>query len=189
LIRAVLAERHGNPRPELEFVWSGPEPAQAHARDTSQVVRELFESAERRVIIAGFAFWDAKSIFETLHRRALAKTLAIEFFINIDASGSNTQMSAAAFYKYTWPWTDIALDVYYDAREDGEGERGSMHAKCVVIDDCATFITSANFTAAAHERNVELGVVIRDAGFSAQVAGQWRSLVHRGLFRRVAGTP
>lgn len=187
LIHAVVAERQANPRPQLELVWSGPEPAQAHARDTSQVVRELFESAERRVIVAGFAFWDAHSIFETLHRRALTKPLAIEFFIHIDPTGTNYQMSTAAFYKHTWPWTDVAIDVYYDARADSDGEQGAMHAKCVVIDDIATFITSANFTAAAQQRNVELGVLLRDADFSAQVSGQWRRLVNRGLFHRLPG--
>lgn len=187
LVAAVIAERELDPRPRLEFVWSGPEPARAHARDTSQVVRELFESAERRVIIAGFAFWDAKSIFETLHRRASTVPLAIQFFIHIDASGASYQMSAAAFYKHTWPWADVPVEVYYDARVDGDGEHGAMHAKCVVIDDAATFITSANFTAAAQQRNVELGVLIRDAEFSARVSGQWASLVNRGLFQRLAG--
>lgn len=185
LVRAVLAERLTHPRPQLELVWSGPEPVQARARDTSQVVRELFESAEHRVIIAGFAFWDAKSIFETLHRRALVKPVAIEFFIHIDPTGANYQMTPAAFHKHTWPWTDVAIDVFYDARTDGDGEQGSMHAKCIVVDEAVTFITSANFTAAAHERNVEVGVLLRDSEFAARVATQWRALANRGLFRRL----
>jgi phosphatidylserine/phosphatidylglycerophosphate/cardiolipin synthase-like enzyme len=38
----------------------------------------------------------------------------------------------------------------------GDDEQGSMHAKCVVVDEAATFITSANFTSAAQTTNVEV---------------------------------
>lgn len=186
LVAAVLAERTARPRPQLDLVWSGPEAAQAQSRDTAQVLRELIASAERHVIIAGFAFWGASTIFETLHRRALAQRLGIEFFIHLDSTGRNPQMTPASFFHDTWPWTDIVPDVYYDARADGDGEQGSMHAKCVVVDEAATFITSANFTAAAQTRNVEVGVLVRDGGFAARVGSQWRSLTARGLFRRMS---
>jgi phosphatidylserine/phosphatidylglycerophosphate/cardiolipin synthase-like enzyme len=185
LVAAVLAERTARPRPHLDLVWSGPEAAQAQSRDTSQVLRELFESAERHVIIAGFAFRGASTIFDTLHRRALASRLEIEFFIHLDPTGKNQQMTPANFFQYTWPWTDVIPDVYYDARVDGEDDRGSMHAKCVVVDEAATFITSANFTSAAQTTNVELGVLVRDTAFAARVGAQWRSLTARGLFRQL----
>ncbi len=185
LVAAVLAERTAHPRPQLDLVWSGPEAAQAQSRDTSQVLRELFETAERHVIIAGFAFWGASTIFEALHRRALASHLQIEFFIHRDPTGKNLQMTPANFFHYTWPWTDVVPDVYYDARADGDDEQGSMHAKCVVIDEVATFITSANFTSAAQTRNVEVGVLIRDTQFAERVASQWRSLAANDLFRRM----
>lgn len=186
LVAAVLTERTTRPRPQLELVWSGPEPARARARDTSQVLRELFASAERRVIIAGFAFWNAKAIFETLHKRALARSLAIEFFIHLDPSGKNQQMTRDNFFTHTWPWGDVRPDVYYDSRADGDGEQGTMHAKCVVIDESVTFITSANFTSAAQRSNVEFGVLLRDAEFTRRAAEQWRGLAARGLFRRLA---
>lgn len=183
LVAAVLAERTKNPRPELDLVWTGPELAQAQSRDTGQVLRELFEGAEERVIVAGFAFWDAKTIFEVLHRRAQVRTLDIEFFIHLDPTGRNKRMTLASFDQYTWPWTDIVPTVHYDARADGYDEQGSMHAKCVVVDEAATFITSANFTSAAQTCNVEVGVLIRDRAFSSRVAAQWRGLAARGLFR------
>jgi phosphatidylserine/phosphatidylglycerophosphate/cardiolipin synthase-like enzyme len=186
LVAAVHAERTARPRAQLDLVWSGPEAAQAQSRDTSQVLRELFESAERHVIIAGFAFWGASTIFETLHRRAIAKQLAIEFFIHLDPTGRNRQMTPANFYKYTWPWLDIAPSVFYDSRADGEEEQGSMHAKCVIVDESATFITSANFTSAAQTTNVEIGVLVREAEFAQRVGAQWRSLAARGLFRRLS---
>jgi phosphatidylserine/phosphatidylglycerophosphate/cardiolipin synthase-like enzyme len=186
LAAAVLAERTEHPRPQLDLVWSGPEPAQAQSRDTGQVLRELFGVVEQRVIIAGFAFYGAKSIFETLYRRALERPLEIEFFIHLDPTSRNQQMTPANFFQYTWPWPDVVPRVYYDARADGDGDeaQGSMHAKCVVVDETTTFITSANFTGAAQTTNVEVGVLVRDPQFAIRVASQWRSLVARDLFSR-----
>jgi phosphatidylserine/phosphatidylglycerophosphate/cardiolipin synthase-like enzyme len=59
----------------------------------------------------------------------------------------------------------------------------TMHAKCVIVDDCEVLITSANFTGRAQHDNIELGVLIRDAEFAAWVSGQWHTLVTRGFFR------
>jgi phosphatidylserine/phosphatidylglycerophosphate/cardiolipin synthase-like enzyme len=64
-----------------------------------------------------------------------------------------------------------------------------MHAKCVVVDESIAFVTSANFTTAAQHKNVELGVLVRDAVFARRVASQWRNLVARGLFNPYATNP
>ena len=57
----------------------------------------------------------------------------------------------------TWPWTDARPRVVVDARDDGV--ESTMHAKCGVVDERATFITSANFTERAQRDNVGLGAV------------------------------
>jgi len=180
LLDTLLAERAHHPGPRLDLVWSGPESAQAQSRDTSQVLRELFGRAERSVIVAGFAFWGASSIFDRLHERALEKGLDVEFFINVDPTGKNVQMTEANFWRYSWPWSDCRPRVYCDARSD---DASTMHAKCVVIDEATAFITSANFTGAAQHDNVELGVVVQDRDFASRVAAQWRGLVAERLFR------
>jgi phosphatidylserine/phosphatidylglycerophosphate/cardiolipin synthase-like enzyme len=186
LLDVLLAERAHHPGAQLDLVWSGPESAQSQSRDTSQVLRELFGGAERSVIVAGFAFWGASTIFDCLHERALEKGLDVEFFIHIDPTGKNQQMTEANFFKHTWPWKDYRPRVYHDARSDDEDAgSSSMHAKCVVIDDAAAFITSANFTGAAQHTNVELGVVIQDRDFAHRVAAQWRSLVAKRLFKAI----
>src|SRR5690606_30707744 len=47
---AERAVRHSAP----ELVWSGPERANATARDTAVVLRSLFERAHKQVILAGY---------------------------------------------------------------------------------------------------------------------------------------
>ena len=45
------------------------------------------------------------------------------------------------------------------------------------------FLTSANLTEAALERNIEMGVLLRDRAFAGAVVAHFRSLVERELLR------
>jgi phosphatidylserine/phosphatidylglycerophosphate/cardiolipin synthase-like enzyme len=62
-----------------------------------------------------------------------------------------------------------------------------LHAKCVVVDEERLLITSANFTAAAHERNIEAGVLMRDRIVARAIRSQFEMLVSSGLLQRVPG--
>ena len=55
-----------------------------------------------------------------------------------------------------------------------------LHAKAVVADDEAVFVTSANFTEAALDRNFELGLLVRDRALAASVVQHFRGLIERG---------
>jgi len=57
----------------------------------------------------------------------------------------------------------------------------------VVVDDELAFVTSANFTEWAQERNAEAGVLIRSRHFNAQLRQQFESLLRAGLVQRVPG--
>ncbi|MCA9677586.1 MAG: DISARM system phospholipase D-like protein DrmC [Myxococcales bacterium] len=183
VVESVLADRRAHPRPQLELVWTGRERGATQSRDTSQVLPQMFARAQRRVIVAGFAFYEANDIFAPLHARALAG-VDVEFFIHVDGTGKNPQMTAANFFTYSWPWRDVSPRLYYDTRADVADASSTMHAKCVVVDYEEVLITSANFTSRAQHDNVELGVLIRDADFAARVGGQWHALVASGYFRR-----
>jgi phosphatidylserine/phosphatidylglycerophosphate/cardiolipin synthase-like enzyme len=77
--------------------------------------------------------------------------------------------------------------VYYDPRSlaANPAARASLHAKCVVVDRRVALVTSANFTEAAQERNLEAGVVVRSARFAARLADHFDGLADAGLLRRL----
>jgi phosphatidylserine/phosphatidylglycerophosphate/cardiolipin synthase-like enzyme len=58
-----------------------------------------------------------------------------------------------------------------------------MHAKCVVVDKSVALVTSANFTAAAQQRNFELGLLVRDAELAVAVWEHFDALVRAGVLR------
>lgn len=56
-----------------------------------------------------------------------------------------------------------------------------------MIDEVEAFITSANFTEAAQERNIEVGVVVPVPSFSKALVDQFENLVNHGQLRHLPG--
>jgi len=172
-------------------VWSGPEVPGLHARDTRRVYEELLGSAERSIWACTYAFFDGPKAFEVLARRMEATSaLRVTLLLNIQRKKGDTTSSeqlvrrfAEKFWKTDWPGS-ARPSVFYDPRAlEPEGPGGVLHAKAVVADDEAVFITSANLTEAALDRNIELGVLIRDRAFALTVGGYFRSLIDRILLK------
>jgi phosphatidylserine/phosphatidylglycerophosphate/cardiolipin synthase-like enzyme len=175
------------PRPDL--VWSGPDVPGLHARDTRRVYEELLGSAERSIWACTYAFFDGPRAFDVLARRMDAvPDLSVTLLLNIQRGRGDTTTAekvvrrfADHFWTKDWPGSSRP-SVYYDPRSlELNGPAGVLHAKAVVADDEAVFVTSANLTEAALERNIEIGLVIRDRALAASVSSHFRVLIERRL--------
>jgi phosphatidylserine/phosphatidylglycerophosphate/cardiolipin synthase-like enzyme len=73
--------------------------------------------------------------------------------------------------------------MFYDPRslEMEYERRASLHAKCIVVDNEQAFVTSANFTTAAQQKNIEVGVLIRSKSFAAMLSTHFQTLAAAGL--------
>jgi len=80
--------------------------------------------------------------------------------------------------------------LFYDPRslETDSSQRACLHAKCVVIDHEQAFVSSANFTEAAQQRNIEVGVLIRSRAFTTRLVEHFEALASAGLLKPVPGT-
>lgn len=68
----------------------------------------------------------------------------------------------------------------------GAGAKAAaLHAKAIAVDDRRAFVTSANFTEAAHNRNIEAGVLVDSAPFATSLRLQFDSLLEAGHLRRL----
>jgi len=179
--------------PRLDLVWSGPTVAGLHARNTRRVYEELLGSAERSVWASTYAFFDGPSAFEVLAKRMDAKPgLQVTLLLNVQRKRGDTSAAdqlvrrfADRFWKHEWPGT-ARPRVFYDPRAlEPEGPGGVLHAKAVVVDDEAVFITSANLTEAALDSNIELGLVVRDRALAASVSTHFQALIDSALLRRL----
>lgn len=179
--------------PAADLVWSGPEVAGLHARDTRRVYEELMGSAERSLWASTFAFFDGARAFAVLARRMDDRpALSVTLLLNIQRRRGDTtspdhlvRRFADRFWNADWPGA-ARPNVYYDARSlDPDGPAGVLHAKAVVADDESLFVTSANLTEAALDRNIELGLLVRDRPLALSVTGHFQGLIDRGLLTRL----
>lgn len=189
LLEAVLAERESLSRPAPELVWTGPEGGHAAARDTAVVLRDLFEAARQRVILGGYSFLNAESVLAPLHRVMVDHAVTAHFFVQIaqlERSVPDPEAHGRAalqdFLNANWPFGPPYPKLYCDRRALAPGPPwSSLHAKCVAIDGKRAFVSSANFTTRAQDRNIEAGVLLHDATFAAHLDRQWLSLIKDGL--------
>lgn len=186
-IRTVIDASTRRPRPDL--VWSGPDVPGAHARDTRRVYEELMGSAERSIWASTYAYFDGPKAFEVLARRMEERPgLQVTLLLNIQRKRGDTtaveslvRRFADRFWGMDWPGQSRPR-VFFDPRSlELDGPAGVLHAKAVVADDEAVFVTSANLTEAALDRNFEIGLLVRDRALAASVSTHFRALIDREL--------
>lgn len=171
-----------------DLVWSGPEMQGTHARDTRRVYEELLGSAQRSVWASTFAYFDGPQAFKVLAERMDAVSLDVNLLLNIqrrkgDASAPQELVRCFAdrFWGQDWPGS-ARPRVFYDPRSlELDGPTGVLHAKAVVVDEEALFVTSANLTEAALDRNIEVGLLVRERALALNMVQHFRGLVERGL--------
>ena len=81
-----------------------------------------------------------------------------------------------------WPKDKRQPEVYFDPRavDLNSQKKACLHAKCIVVDRKDVFVSSANFTEAAQERNLEVGLLIHSPSLAERVVGHFESLVAEG---------
>lgn len=178
-----------------ELVWTGPETAVAHSRDTSVVVEELFGSAQQSVLVSTFVIQQGQGVFASLATRMDAvPNLEVRLFLHVPRGWNDTRADAEILREFgdalarQWPGVRRPA-TYYDPRglSTDASSRATWHAKCVLIDDRVAFVTSANFTEWAQQRNAEAGILVRNQHFARQLRGQFDALVASKQVRRLPG--
>ncbi|MCY2953146.1 MAG: DISARM system phospholipase D-like protein DrmC [Planctomycetota bacterium] len=196
LLELLCRDRSRRPQVEdaVTLVTTGPEAAGGTNRDTSVVVRELFAHARHSVFIAGYAVNQGQQVFQALADRMREQPhLEVRMFLDIQrgpgdrsAASELVRRFADRFEKHQWPRDGRLPQVYYYYPRSLEmvvDKRSCLHAKCIVVDGEAAFVSSANFTEAAQERNIEVGLLIRSASIAGKLACHFEALVDCGFLQ------
>lgn len=139
-----------------ELVWTGPTTPFVSARRTEQALLQVINSAEQSLFITSFVAYDVSTIVKALNAandRGVKIAMLLESSqdhggsINIDVIGKMRGLVPGA-QLYAW------------RNKTGDFTDGRVHAKVVVADKTSCFITSANLTGYAMEKNMEAGVLI-----------------------------
>lgn len=180
---------------DIDLVTTGPEAPGITNRDTSVVVRELFAHAQRSVLLAGYAISQGRRVFEALAQR-MEEVPDIKAIMFLDISRNPGDTSAASeivcrfaerFRAIHWPANHKLPELYFDPRglKSERQERAILHAKCVVVDRKQVFVSSANFTEAAQEKNIEVGLLIQSPSLAQRICIHFETLVEHHFLERV----
>ncbi len=196
LLDVLAQDRRQRPVAEdlIDLVWTGPEAEGIVNRDTAVVVREMFQNARESVLVAGYAVYQGHIVFKALAERMDECTqLDTKMFLDIqrppnDHSGVSelVRRFAERFVRREWPGRRFPR-LFYDPRslEIEPAKRASLHAKCIVVDRELAFVSSANFTEAAHTKNIEAGVQLRSPSFARQLAAHFEMLVGARILKPI----
>lgn len=157
----------------VELVWTGPTTPFVSARRTEQALLQVINSAEKSLFITSFVAYDVSTIVKALNvaaERGVTITMLLESSqdhggsINIDVIGKMRGLVPTA---QLYAWRD----------KTGNFSDGRVHAKVAVADKTSCFITSANLTGYAMEKNMEAGVLISGGQIPRLLDDHLRSLV------------
>jgi phosphatidylserine/phosphatidylglycerophosphate/cardiolipin synthase-like enzyme len=147
-------------------------------------------AAVESVVVAGFAVYRGREVFRGLAERMVEQTgLRVRLYLDIHREHGDlsedadiVKQFARKFVDQDWPHGFPFPEVFYDPRsfKHEQAKQSRLHAKCVVVDRQLAFVTSANFTEAAQERNIEAGVMVRSPRFAARLADHFGVLADAG---------
>lgn len=193
LLDAIVAERRQRGC-SLELVTSGPD-ATGTTRDTGVVMRELFSTAEVRVLVVGFAVHQGREVFRALaDQMDRLPRLSVRLCLDVSRRAGDTSKSSGILERFAnrfrereWPGTRIPK-VFYDPRAlaPSESDRASLHAKCVVVDGHTALVGSANLTEAAQQRNIEIGLLVRAPEIARALEAHVDGLIRQEFLKRLA---
>ena len=177
---AVLREHRG----AVEMVWTGPSTGQVPVRHTEQVLCEVIEAAKRRLFLVSFVAYEVDSIIRAL-RGAIGRQVQIMVLLeSSEKHGGMVAHDSVEKFKNLLPSSDVF--VWSSGKKSIPGQlSGAVHAKCAVADGEMAFITSANLTSAAMERNMELGVLVKGGVLPFELHRHLESLISTKIIEKV----
>lgn len=164
-----------------ELVWTGPTTPFVSARRTEQALLQVINAANQTLFITSFVAYDISTIVKALNAasdRGVIVSMLLELSkdqggsISFDVIGKMRTLVPAARL-YAW---HSKIELF---------SGGSVHAKVAVADSSLCFVTSANLTGHAMEKNMEAGVLISGGSIPAMLDDHLSSLVGMKIIERL----
>lgn len=168
-----------NMKSSVELVWTGPSTGVVPVRHTEQVLCQVIRSSTKKLYIVSYVAYKVDTIIRELCDAAERGVNINLIFESSTEHGGTVSFDSVGAMKKT-----VSTANMYVWKKTGQTV-GSVHAKCAVADGKLSFITSANFTAAAMERNMELGVLVEGGHIPQNLERHLEALIYTGTVQKV----
>jgi cardiolipin synthase A/B len=157
IIGAGAGYRRSRAEEELELVWTGPPGPSIPTRRTEQALLEVVDAATKRLFVTSFVAYSVPSVMKAFER-AIARGVRLSMLLELsEQDGGGISFDVIGKMKSALPRAHICSWT----GKGGKFAGGKVHAKIAVADETICFVSSANLTAHAMEKNMEAGVLIR----------------------------
>lgn len=168
-----------------EFIWSGPANGRFPIRRIDQVLYDLIQAAKRQIFLISFAAYRIDHLCNQLSQ-AMDRGVQVVMLLENEQQ-SEGQLSADAIRAFeNLPLSNIKLLYWPTAKRERNqaGRPGKLHAKAAIVDDVAV-ISSANLTDDAFNRNMELGILLKDREEVLKLVKHFEELERWGTLRQM----
>ncbi|WP_406854394.1 DISARM system phospholipase D-like protein DrmC [Alsobacter sp. KACC 23698] len=180
LVGAAYARQQAQREISVELVWTGPTTPFVATRRTEQVLLDLIRHAQSDLFLVSFVAYDVSSVVDALNAAA-ARGIEIRILLETSAShGGSLSVDPIATMRSCVP--SAGLYVWTD--RPAPFTEGRVHAKVAVADGSTAFLTSANLTGHALEKNMEAGVVISGGHIPTGLRAHLHALIETKVIRR-----
>jgi cardiolipin synthase len=181
LTAAAAAYNQARGEQEIELVWTGPSSKLVATRRTEQALLQVVAAAESRLFMTSFVAYDVPSVMAALVR-ACERGVNVSMLLEAsDKHGGTVSIDAISKMKAALPTARI----YSWSEKDGGFAGGKVHAKVAVADERFCFVSSANLTGYAMERNMEAGVLVRGGATPRDLHRHLEALVTTNVVAKV----
>ena len=160
-----------------ELVWTGPDANLLPVRRSEQVLLDIINSAQETLFIVSFVLVNIPTIEDAIEK-AVSRGVDVKMLLESeDKEASNSFIDTIKRLNRSIP----KIKLYIWPRENRTCTQGGfarVHAKCAVADKQKAFITSANLTSAALDKNIEMGVNIEGGNIPQDIFNQLSSMVN-----------
>ena len=181
VIGASAAYHSAKAEQEIELVWTGPPSELIATRKTEQALLEVIDTAKDRLFITSFVAYDVASIIKAFER-AIQRNVRVSMLLEAsERDGGGISFDVIGKMKVALPSVAVFSWVEKSDRFGG----GKVHAKIAVADELICFISSANLTGHAMEKNMEAGLLIRGGAAPRELQQHLEALVTTHVIVRV----
>ena len=164
-------------RERVQLVWSGPDLKQFPVRRSEQVLLELINGAEESLFIVSFVLVNVPSIEDAI-AKAVERGVDVRMLIESEDKKEDSDNFRETVVRLYDSISGIMLYVWPRAnRENTQGGFARVHAKCAVVDDNKAFVTSANLTSAALDKNIEVGIQLTGGNIPLGISKQLKAMI------------
>lgn len=179
LIGAIGMQEFVSAHQSIELVWTGPPSAMVPTRRTEQALLEVIGSAKQELFITSFVAYKADAILRAL-RKALEKGVRVLILLELSEEfGGGVSFDTVKSMREALPEARVLT---WEEKAD-KFHGGKVHAKVAVADFELCFLSSANLTEHAMERNMEAGLLIKGGSTPKQLHVHLKSLLASNVIR------